>query len=253
MLVDSHVHLNSPEFLEDLQDVLQRARALGVRRFLCPGYDLASSRSAVELAAAEPDVVAAVGVHPHDARTYDDALEAELESLLTSKDVVAVGETGLDYFYDNSPRPVQQQALQRQLQLARRHGRPLVVHNRDSEADMARLLAAETSGVRLVLHAFTGAPALLELGKERRFYFGIGGFLTFKRHPLAQCITALPRESLLLETDSPYLSPQPRRGRRNEPAHVEIIARRLAELLDTSLEDVAELTTRNFQRFLNGG
>jgi TatD DNase family protein len=206
----------------------------------------------LELAAVEPDVVAAVGVHPHEAHTYDDAVEVELESFAMAKRAAAIGETGLDYYYDHSPRPVQRQALERQLRLARRTGLPVVLHNRDSEADMLRILTAESSGLRIVLHAFTGAPELLALGKERRFYFGIGGFLTFKKHPLAQCVPALPRESLLLETDAPYLSPHPRRGRRNEPAHVEIIARRLAELLHLTLEEVAALTSRNFQRFLAG-
>lgn len=253
MLIDSHVHLNSPEFSADLPQVLQRARAAGVGRFLCPGYDLPSSRTAAALAATEPDVLAAVGVHPHDARTYDDAVEAELEALLAASHVVAVGETGLDYHYDHSPRDVQQEALRRQLRLARRFARPVVVHNRNSDDDMARLLGAEGSGLRLVLHAFTGSPQLAELGGREGYFFGIGGFLTFAKHPLAACVRELPRHSLLLETDSPYLSPHPRRGRRNEPAHVEIVAQRLAALLDLPMHELTALTAQNFQRFLTGG
>jgi len=252
MLVDSHVHLNSSEFTADVQQVLMRARAVGVGRFLCPGYDLASSRAAVALALREPDVVAAVGVHPHDASTYEPSVETELETFLASKAAGAVGETGLDYHYDHSPRDTQRQALSRHLQLARRHGLPVVVHNRESDADMARLLAAEAGGLRLVLHAFGGSAELLALGKQQGFFFGIGGFLTFKNHPLAARILELPRQSLLLETDSPYLSPHPRRGQRNEPAHLEIIACRLGELLGLGLDEVAALTSGNFARFLDG-
>jgi TatD DNase family protein len=252
MLVDSHVHLNSPEFGADLGQVLARARAAGVGRFLCPGYDLPSSRAAAALAAAESDVLAAVGVHPHDARTYDDAAESQLEALLGASRVVAVGETGLDYHYEHSPRDVQLQALRRQLRLARRLARPVVIHNRESDDDMVRVLSEEAAGLRLVLHAFTGAPRLAAIGAHAGFFFGIGGFLTFKKHPLAECVRDLPRQSLLLETDAPYLSPHPHRGRRNEPAHVQIVAQRLAAILDLPLAELVALTARNFQRFLVG-
>ncbi len=252
MLVDSHVHLNSPDFSADLQPVLQRARAAGVRRFLCPGYDLASSQAAVALAAAEPEVIAAVGIHPHDAQSCNAEVAREIESFLVTHRARAVGETGLDYYYDHSPRDVQQQALRLHLHLARRHDLPVVVHNRDSDADMARILAEDGAGLRLVLHAFGGSELLAALGAHHGFYFGIGGFLTFKKHPLAERVRDLPRSSLLLETDSPYLSPHPRRGQRNEPAHVEIVARRLGELLGLGVEEVGTLTTRNFERFLEG-
>jgi len=251
MLVDTHVHLNSPEFAGDRAEVMARARAAGVQRFLCPGYDLPSSRAVVELAAAVGGVVAAVGVHPHDARTYDDAAEKELESMLAGGRVVAVGETGLDYHYDHSPRHAQQVALSRQLALARRHRVAVVVHNRESDADMVRILAAEGAGLRIVLHAFTGSEELAALHPRLDLFFGIGGFLTFRNHRLAQQVVRLPREALLLETDAPYLSPHPLRGRRNEPAHVEIVARRLAELLGMDVDRVADLTTQNFRRFLD--
>jgi TatD DNase family protein len=249
-LTDSHAHLTSPKFDADLQAVLERAGAVGVQRFLCPGYDLQSSRAAVALAGADPRVLAAVGVHPHDARLYDDATEAVLESMLASRQAVAAGEMGLDYYYENSPRDVQRRVLRRQLRMARRQGVPVVLHNRDSDEDMAEILEAEAVGLRAVLHGFNGSPLLVEVGCRLNLYFGIGGFLTFKKHPLASCVGDLPRRSLLLETDSPYMSPHPMRGRRNEPAHVEIVARRLAEVLDLSVVAVAALTTENFERFL---
>jgi len=251
MLIDTHVHLNSPDFAADRPEVIERAVAAGVQRFLCPGYDVPSSRAAVELAAADSRLVAAVGVHPHDSKDLDAAAEAELETLLAASGVVAVGETGLDYHYDNSPRPTQRQSFVRHLQLARRHARPVVVHNRESNEDMRRILEDEGRGLRIVLHAFGGESELAELSDDPNLFFGIGGFLTFGNHPLAQHVAELPRRSLLLETDAPYLSPHPMRGRRNEPAQVVIVARRLAELLDMTLDEVADLTTRNFARFVD--
>jgi len=161
LLTDTHVHLNLKAYRKDRTEAIARAKAGGVGFIINVGFDLDTGRESIALAREHEFIRASVGLHPHGASEMDDDTFAQLSELASHASVVAVGETGLDYFYDNSPRPVQQQALQRQLQLARRHGRPLVVHNRDSEADMARLLAAETSGVRLVLHAFTGAPALL--------------------------------------------------------------------------------------------
>lgn len=250
MFADTHVHLNSSRFVDDLGPVLERARAAGVRRFLCPGYDLQSSRAAVELAARHPDVLAAVGVHPHDAVTWDAAFAAEVDAALGERRAVAAGEMGLDYYYDHSPREVQRDVLQQQLRLARRHDVAVVIHNRDSDDDMAEILAAEAVGMRLVLHAFNGAPRLLETGVQQRFFFGIGGFLTFKNHPLAACIHDIPRDALLLETDAPYLAPHPHRGKRNEPAFVPHIAARLGELLDLTIDEVGALTSRNYDRFL---
>jgi len=250
MFADTHVHLNSSRFVDDLEPVLERARAAGVRRFLCPGYDLESSRAALALAARHPDVLAAVGVHPHDASAWDAAFAAEVDAALGAGHAVAAGEMGLDYYYDHSPRDVQREVLRQQLRLARRHGVPVVIHNRDSDDDMAGILTAEATGMRAVLHAFNGAPQLLETGVRLGFFFGIGGFLTFKNHALAACIRDIPRHALLLETDAPYLAPHPMRGKRNEPAFVPHIAARLAELLELSVDDVGALTSRNYDRFL---
>jgi TatD DNase family protein len=250
MLADTHVHLNSPQFAADLDAVLERARQAGVVRFLCAGYDLPSTHRAAAIAACTPGVLATAGVHPHDAHTYDDVVEAELARLLASKAAVAAGEMGLDYYYDHSPRDVQRAVLCRQLHLARAHGVPAVVHNRDSDADMAAILTDEAAGLRCVLHAFAGVLALAELGVRNGFYFGIGGFLTFKKHPLAAMVCDLPRASLLLETDAPYLAPHPLRGRRNEPAYVGHVAQQLAHLLQLEVEEVAALTSANFARFL---
>lgn len=252
LLVDTHVHLNSPEYDDDLEDVLERSRAAGVRQWLIPGYDRASSAQAVAMAARIPGALAAVGVHPHDARLYDDATEDEFDAALSSGAAAVAGEMGLDYHYDHSPRDVQRAVLQRQLRLASRHGVPAVLHNRNSDEDAAAILHDEAVDIRVVLHAFTGAPPLLRAGIDKGFYFGIGGFLTFKKHPLAGCIADLPRRSLLLETDSPWLSPHPYRGKRNEPARVVTIAEKLAELLEIPVAELAKLTSDNYHRFLTG-
>ena len=252
LLVDTHVHLNSPEFVTDLDAVVERSQAAGVRQWLIPGYDRASSGQAVEMAGRIEGALAAVGVHPHDARLYDDATEVEFSAWLSSGAAVAAGEMGLDYHYDHSPREVQRAVLQKQLRLAARHGVPAVLHNRNSDEDAAAILRDEAQDTRIVLHAFTGAPRLLEVGCDLGLFFGIGGFLTFKKHPLSACIADLPRQSLLLETDAPWLSPHPYRGKRNEPARVATIAEKLAELLDLSVREVAHLTSANYQRFLTG-
>ncbi len=252
MLTDTHMHLQSPQFEADAAAVLARARAAGVGKFVCAGYDLPSSRAAVEWAAREPDIVAAVGVHPHDSRLYDDATEAALEGWLASHAALIAGEMGLDYHYDHSPRDVQREVLRRQLRLARRHAVPAVLHNRASDDDMAAILEEEARGLCCVLHAFDGAPLLADYGSRAGLYFGIGGFLTFKKHRLADLVRDLPRDALLLETDAPYLSPHPLRGKRNEPAHVEHVARRLAELLELDLDAVVTLTASNAERFLAG-
>jgi len=252
LLIDTHVHLNSPEYRQDLEEVLERSRQAGVGRWLIPGYDRPSSEQAVEMAARIDGAWAAVGVHPHDARLYDDDTEAALDNWLSQGAAQAAGEMGLDYHYDHSPRDVQRRVLQRQLRLAHRHAVPVVLHNRESDEDAAAILRDEAQGSRVVLHAFTGAPLLQKVGCDLGFFFGIGGFVTFRKHPLAACVPELPRESLLLETDSPWLSPHPYRGKRNEPARVALIAARLAELLECSVEEVAALTTANAQRFLTG-
>jgi TatD DNase family protein len=252
VLIDTHVHLQHPHFEPEAEAVLERGRAAGVRRFVCPGYDLPSSRAAVELAMRHPDVVAAAGVHPHDSRFYDDATEAAFDAWLASGAAVAAGEMGLDYHYDHSPRDVQRDVLRRQLRLARRHRVPVILHNRASDDDMAAILQAEAADLCCVLHAFDGTPILADLGRRSGLYFGIGGFLTFKKHRLADIVRDLPRDALLLETDAPYLSPHPMRGKRNEPAYVRHVAEHLAALLGLDVDTLVALTAENATRFLGG-
>ncbi len=255
-LVDTHCHLTLTAFREDLGEVLARAREAGVERVVVLGIDVPTSRSAVALAEAEAGVFAAVGVHPHDASTFSPSVEAELRTLAGSERVVGIGEIGLDYYRDRSPRPAQRAAFQAQLALAAELGLPVVVHNRESTDDvMADLLEharrrpagmAERVGV---LHAFSADASTGRRAAEAGYFLGVAGPLTYPGAEDRRQITAgLPLERLVLETDSPFLTPHPHRRSRNEPARVHEVAVRLAALFEVSLEEVARQTTANAGR-----
>jgi TatD DNase family protein len=209
-----------------------------------------SSRRAVELAETYPNVLAAVGVHPHDATTLDEAAPAELRRLASSPRVVAIGEIGLDYHYDRSPRPVQVDAFARQIRLARDLGLPIIIHQREAEADAREVFRAERAAeLGGVWHCFSGSEALAAFALEHGFCVGVAGPVTFPNaRGLAALVSGLPARSLLIETDAPYLSPHPFRGQRNEPARVAVIAQRLAELRGESLESIVRETAENFRR-----
>ncbi|MGC7846491.1 TatD family hydrolase [Desulforudis sp. 1088] len=248
MLVDTHCHLDDASFAGDLDEVISRARQAGVAGLVTIGSDMASSRKAVEIAEAYPGIRAAVGVHPHDAaRAGKDYLD-ELRTLAAHPKIVAIGEIGLDYHYDHSPRGIQREVFRAQLLLARELGLPVVVHCREAEEDtLAILKEAPGPGV---MHCFTGnwiwAEAFLGLG----CYISISGVVTFaKSADLKDVARRVPAERLLLETDAPYLAPVPRRGRRNEPAFLPYTAAVVAELRRTTAEKLAALTTANALRF----
>jgi TatD DNase family protein len=255
-LVDTHCHLMLRDYDADLEEVLQRARGAGVERMLVPGIDLATSRAAVALAEAKPEVYAAVGVHPHDARTYSSAVGDELRDLAGSPRVVAIGEIGLDYYRDRSPRPAQRIAFQAQLELAAELGLPVVVHNRESTEDVMEALIdhARRQPPRLaervgVLHAFSADAETGRRAAEAGFYLGVAGPLTYPAADERRAITSsLPLERLVLETDAPFLTPHPRRGERNEPAKTRQVAEQLAKLFGVSLEAIADTTTANAAR-----
>lgn len=249
-LVDSHAHLNHPDYERDRDAVLNRARAAGVETVLVVGYDLPSSHDAVGLAQAIPMVYAAVGIHPHDAETLDEAALAELRHLLAQPKVVGVGETGLDYYRDLSPRQRQQAALRTQLQLARETNRPVILHNRDADDDLLRLLReVGLPAAGGVLHCFSGDARLAAEALSLGLMISIAGQITFKNaEPLRRVVATLPLDRLMVETDSPYLSPVPYRGKRNEPARVAEVARCIAALKGTAPEEIAAVTTANARR-----
>ncbi len=248
-VVDSHAHLNHEGYQPDLDAVIARAREAGVVAILIPGYDLPSSREAVRLSERLPGAYASVGIHPHDAETCTDAALAELRALLKHPRVVGVGECGLDYYRDLSPRDVQQRVLRAHLALAREANRPIILHNRDSEGDLTRILREEgLPEAEGVLHCFSGDATLAAEALGMGLTIGVAGQVTFKNAAaLREVIASLPLERLMVETDSPYLAPVPYRGRRNEPAHVVAVAECVALLHGTTFDVVANATTARFE------
>jgi TatD DNase family protein len=248
LLVDSHAHVDARQFAADREAVLAAAFEAGVGMLVDPGCDLPSSRAAVDLAVQHPgQVFAAVGIHPHDASTATEEALAELRQLAGRPGVVAIGETGLDYYRMLSPREQQLRSLEHQLALARELGLPIILHNRDSHADLMALLREHARGLRGVFHCFSGDRQMAEdcLNFDG-FYLSFAGPLTYRANTaLAEVAAWVPLERVLVETDCPYLTPHPFRGRRNEPKHVALVAAKLAELRGLSLEGIAHITTQN--------
>ncbi|MDX1393380.1 MAG: TatD family hydrolase [Gemmatimonadota bacterium] len=246
-LFDSHLHLTSSRFEEDRDDVLERARAEGVCEMVTIASTPDDAREAIALASRLTGVWATAGLHPHEAASTSAATIEEIEGLAASPEVVAIGETGLDYFYDNAPRAAQRESFAAHLELGARLGLPVVVHSRDADGDTAAHIREHprTTGV---LHCFAGGPDLLETGLEAGWYVSFSGLITFVDE-LAAAAGAVPADRLLIETDAPYLAPAPRRGRRNEPAYVAHTCRRLAEIRGATMEEMAALTRANARRF----
>ncbi|MCL6512614.1 MAG: TatD family hydrolase [Anaerolineae bacterium] len=249
-LFDTHCHLDVPAFDDDRDAVLARARAAGVVRLLNPAYDLASSRRAIALAEAHADLVAAVGIHPNDAAGFGESHLAELRALASAPSVVAIGEIGLDYHWQIVPREEQARAFVAQLGLARELDLPVIVHCREAYDDALELLRDHGRGLPgLVMHAFSGRMEHLRAALALGFYIGIGGPVTYPNaHALRAVVEAAPLDRIVIETDSPYLAPQPHRGRRNEPAYVATVAQKIAELRGRSASDIARITTDNGRR-----
>jgi TatD DNase family protein len=249
-LIDSHAHLNHEDLLADLPGVLARAAEAGVETMLVPGFDLISSRKAVELAEVHPQILAAVGIHPHDAQFVDDAVMTELRQLAQHPKVVAIGEIGLDFYRDKSPHPAQQEAFARQIRLARELGKPIIIHQREAAAETKEIFLTEKAGeLGGVWHCFSGGLELMAFVVEQGFCLGIAGPVTFpKAHQLAAVAAQVPADNLLIETDCPYLSPHPHRGQVNEPSRLPLIAQKVADLRVEKLEDMVAQTIANFQR-----
>jgi TatD DNase family protein len=251
MLFDTHCHLDAANFPEGADAVLERARSAGVRAFTCIGVgSLELARAAVALAERRPDVVATVGVHPHDASTADAAAEAELEALGARSRVVAIGEVGLDFHYDHSPRERQAEVFRRAIALARRLQKPLVIHTRSAPRETLDILATEGArDVGGVIHCFSEDREFAARALELGFYLSFSGILTFKNARSVHDVAAwAPEERLLVETDSPYLAPVPLRGKKCEPAFVQHTALRLAELRGADPERIAAVTRENAAR-----
>lgn len=255
-LADTHCHLTLPQFEADLEQVLERARHEGVVRMLVPGIDPESSRQAVRLAEARPGLYAAVGVHPHRASLWGPAVRGELRNLAGSGHVRAIGEIGLDFYRDWSPRDRQQDAFRAQLDLAGELGLPVIVHQREAAPQVLQVLREWVSSLPAscdrppgVLHAFSGPPAFAAEAASLGFYLGLAGPITYTRSASLRSVAASTSlERLLLETDAPYLPPQARRGKRNEPAYLRQIAECLSEVRNLPYPLLARTTAANASR-----
>ena len=260
-LIDSHCHIDGEAFDDDRDEVVQRARDAGVIAMLNVGTGDPHSddfRKAVAVAEKYNNVFASVGVHPHDAKLYDDKAEEHLIELARSDKVIAWGEIGLDYYYDHSPRDVQREVFLRQIRVAKEQQLPIIIHSRDADDDTVDILreecrptnADEGVGVPGIMHCFGGTPEMAKALMPLGFLISFAGNVTFKKaENLRDAARVVPIDKLLIETDCPFLTPIPHRGKRNEPAYVEHTARFLAEFYGITLEELAEQTTRNFLDF----
>lgn len=248
-LVDTHCHLDFEQFEADREAVLQAARAAGVVRVLIPAVDLPTSRRAVELAERYPEVRAAVGVHPNYTQGFSGETLAELRDLAQHPKVDAVGEIGIDLYWKTVTLIEQTHAFRAQLALAQELGRPVIIHDREAHAPVLAELSAAAPAAGVVLHSFSGDQAMAETALAAGYYLGVDGPLTYKKNEALRAIfTAAPADRILIETDAPYLTPQARRGSRNEPAFVRYVAEKLAEIRGQPLAEIAAQTTTNAAR-----
>lgn len=246
-LFDTHAHLDFPEYQADLKEVLERATENEVAYILNVGTDVASSRKSVRLAREHKNIYAAVGIHPSDLENFGQQELKALQLLSAEEKVVALGEMGLDYYRDRFPRERQQEAFRTQLKLAKQLGLPVIIHNRDAHEVVLRIVQEENIGeVGGIMHCFSGDWAVAKKSMDNNLLVAIGGAVTFKNAPeLKEIARKTPRDRLLLETDSPFLSPEPKRGKRNEPGNVRLVAECIADLRGIPVEDLAYWTTLN--------
>jgi TatD DNase family protein len=248
-MIDSHCHLDGKDYRGRLDQIVSSAQTEGVHTIVNIGADLPSSIRSIELAKQFPCIFATVGVHPHDAKTYSSELEEKLQKLLSYEKVVAIGEIGLDFFRDLSPRNVQREIFRRQLEMAADQKFPVVIHTRDAFRDTINIVKEYSSKlVGGIFHCFLGsvdeAKEVIELG----FYISIGGIVTFPKSVMTEMAVAIPLEYILLETDSPYLAPVPYRGKINQPAYIKYVKDKVAQLRNIPAEEVEKITDRSCRK-----
>ena len=250
MLVDTHCHLYFDELIKDIEGVLNRADELGVKTFICVGTDLNDSIKSFKLAQQYDNIYSTAGIHPHDADAAENNYIEKLRELLVNKKIVAVGEMGLDYYRNISSPDSQKLVFIEQLNLAQEINKPIVFHNRDADEDTIKILS-DFSKVNGVAHCFSSsyktAMKLIDMG----FYISFSGNLTFKNSHLPEVAKKLPLDRLLVETDSPFLSPVPFRGKKNEPGRVRYVAEKLAEIFNSNINQIADVTTTNAKTLFN--
>lgn len=257
-LIDTHAHLDFPEFAKDLDEVIQRARESGVETIITIGTDLASSRKAIVLSQRYPNIFATVGIHPHETKHIKDtdlpnagqASWSELEQLVDREKVVGIGEIGLDFYKDYSPHEVQKTAFIRQLRIARNYAKPIIIHSREAHQDCLEILRNEMGEqIRGVAHCFSGSTEVAKEYLKLGFYISVAGPVTFPTAlKLRKVVKNIPVERLLLETDSPFLAPQPKRGKRNEPAYLVYCVEEFSRIYGLSVDEIARITTLNARK-----
>ena len=250
MLFDTHVHLNAEQFSEDLEEVIDRARGEGVQNMVVVGFDRPTINKAMELVESYEFLYAAIGWHPVDAIDMTDQDLDWIEELSSHPKVVAIGETGLDYHWDKSPKDIQQEVFRKQISLAKKVKLPIVIHNREATQDIVDILQEEDAKeVGGIMHCYSGSPETARVCLDMNFLISLGGPVTFKNAKKPKEVAEeVPLEKLLIETDCPYLAPHPYRGKRNEPSYVKLVAEQIAELKGVTFEEVAEVTTRNAKK-----
>jgi TatD DNase family protein len=250
MLFDTHVHLNAEQFNEDLQEVIDRAIAEGVTNMVVVGFDQVTIEKAIELAEKYDFIYASVGWHPVDAIDMTAEHLDWLRELAKHPKVVALGEMGLDYYWDKSPKEIQKEVFRKQIRLAKEVQLPIIIHNRDATADIVEILKEEHAGeVGGIMHCYSGSVETALECIEMNFYISLGGPVTFKNAKKPKEVAeSIPMDRLLIETDCPYLTPHPYRGKRNEPAYVKLVAEEIAGLKGLTFEEVAEETSRNAKK-----
>ncbi len=251
-LTDTHAHLNDEEFSSDRDELILKLKEK-LKWIINVGYDKSSSLLAVLLSQKYDFLYAACGMHPHDSKDYDDTFESELEKMLEEKKVVAVGEIGLDYHYDLSERDIQREVFIKQLEIANKHSLPVCIHSRDASQDTYDILKKHLKCERgAVLHSFSQSREMLKLYLDMNVYFSLSGTITFKNaQKLRECVSYIPLDRMFIETDCPYLSPEPNRGKRNNPAYVEFTAKKIAEVKNIDYERLCDITSKNAESFFD--
>ena len=250
MLFDTHVHVNAEQFNEDLEEVIERAQDAGVKNMVVVGFDRPTITRAMELVETYDFMFAAIGWHPVDAIDMTEEDLQWIEELSAHPKVVAIGEMGLDYHWDKSPKEIQKEVFRKQIRLAKKVQLPIIIHNREATADIVSILKEEdASEVGGIMHCFSGSAETALECIDMNFYISLGGPVTFKNAKKPKEVAAVvPLDRLLIETDCPYLAPHPFRGKRNEPSYVKLVAEQIAEIKQLSLEEVSEATTNNAKK-----
>ncbi|MGW6666281.1 MULTISPECIES: TatD family hydrolase [Peribacillus] len=250
MLFDTHVHVNAEQFNEDLEEVIERAKEAGVNNMVVVGFDRPTIIRAMELIEAYDFMYAAIGWHPVDAIDMTEEDLQWIEELSNHPKVVAIGEMGLDYHWDKSPKDVQMEVFRKQIRLAKKVGLPIIIHNREATADIVNILKEEeASRVGGIMHCFSGSAETALECINMNFYISLGGPVTFKNAKKPKEVAAaVPLDRLLIETDCPYLAPHPYRGKRNEPSYVKLVAEQIAQIKQLTIEEVSQVTTENAKK-----